>query len=237
MKKLYFLLLLTVLTLSLFPLLSLANPFYPQRHVYDTIGALTPEEQASLEQEAKAIAGEVNLYVVFDNADNPDYMSQHGLDRSDDFVLLVVHRSGSTWYYDMHIYGKFYDYINDEEMNAVLDHSDVYGNLKFGNLYDGALAWMRETKLAAGKNWGDILVPAIAVGFVAAAIAVAVVAVKYVTKQKATNYPLSKYAKMDVTDKRDIFINSTVTSYTVSNGNGGGGRSGGGGGGGRHGGR
>ena len=241
MKKIYAFLLTFGLALAMLlpfvsPLPAYAKNNYPDRQVYDVFLKLTFEQDENLEKKAQALFGQVPMYVVIvEGEDNPDYMQRFGLSRDDDFVLLMVHTDGTGWYYDMHIYGKYYQRISDAEMNSVLDHPDVYNNIKNGYLYSGISAWLTETAKVAGVNvWRRLGISA-AIGAGVALVACIGIVISYAIKQKSTQYPLNRFAKMQQGPASDRFITKTVTSRTVSNSNSGG--KSGGGGGGRHGGR
>ena len=76
-----------------------------------------------------------------------------------------------------------------------------------------------------------VLVASAAVfGGVAGGVTVGVICGNYKKKLKSTTYPLDKYAKLKLKDKKDTFIGKHVATVIISSGNGG--RSGGGGGGG-----
>ena len=242
MKKIYAFLLTFGLALAMLvpfisPLPAYAKNDYPNRHIFDVYLKLPFEQDENLEKKAQALFGQVPMYVVIvEGGDNPDYMERFGLTRDDDFVLLMVHTNGYGWYYDMHIYGKYVNRISEAEMNDVLDHPDVYDNIKNGYLYSGISAWLTETAKVAGVNvWRRLGISAAIGAGVALLVSVGIV-IRYAMKQKSTQYPLNRFAKMQQGPASDRFITKTVTSRTVSNGNSGG-KSGGGGGGGRHGGR
>ena len=196
------------------------------------------EQDENLEKKAQALFVDVPMYVVIvEGEDNPDYMERYGLTRKDDFVLLMVHTSGYGWSYDMHIYGKFEKRINNEEMNRILDHPDVYDNLKGGYLYQGISAWMEQTARVGSTNFVRRALVSLAVGCGAALISCLVIVLVYHKKQTSASYPLNKFASLSPDHASDRFITKTVTSHTVSSNSGSKGGSRGGGGGGRHGGR
>ena len=228
MKKTYAFLLTLALALAVLlpfisPLPTYAKNLYPERQIYDMFSKLDFSQDEALEKKAEGLFGQVPMYVVIvEGHDNPDYMARFGLTREDDFVLLVVHTNGYGWNYHMYIYGKYYQRISESEMNAVLDHPDVYDNLKNGYLYDGISAWLTQTALVAGVNvWRRLGISA-AIGAGVALVACLIVVGSYAKKQKSTNYPLDRFAKMHLSHSSDRFITKTVTSRTVSNGSSGG---------------
>lgn len=240
MKKV---LLLLALCVAFLPVLCRVNGYaasdtdYPQCHVYDIYAQLPFGEDKALEDKAESLFEKVPMYVVLERYDNPDYMQRYGLFEEDDFVLMVVHHDGYEWCYNMYIYGAYYDRISDREMNAVLDHPDVYRNIKSGNLYAGINAWLEQTARVSTVNYARRVLISLAWGVGVGAVACLIVVLVYRKKQKATNYPLNRFANLTPGHSSDRFITKTVTSRTVSNGSSGGGGRSGGGGGGRHGGR
>ena len=82
----------------------------------------------------------------------------------------------------------------------------------------------------ASVNWGIIVLVALLIGGVAGGVTAGVICGNYKKKLKSTTYPLDKYAKLKLKDKKDTFIGKHVATVIISSGNGG--RSGGGGGGG-----
>ena len=165
-----------------------------------------------------------------------------------DAVLLVVTYDpldpfeSYDYFYNLYTYGKA-DYaispkISQKEVNYILDDSDVYANLKNGYIYDGCEAFFTLSAQAytgrVGMAWGVIifLAAAISIG-IAFAVRGAVVAA-YRKKKATVDYPLDRYAKLELTHESDAFVreytNRTYSPRSSSSGGGGGSRHGGGGG-------
>jgi uncharacterized membrane protein YgcG len=118
----------------------------------------------------------------------------------------------------------------------MLDDYDVYGTLKSGEIFDGTRAFFELTKTA---YTGRVGVPIPVIVLIAAAISIgiafavrgAVIAV-YRKKKASVDYPLDRYARLELTHESDSFVREyTTRTYSPrSSGSGGGSRHGGGGG-------
>jgi uncharacterized membrane protein YgcG len=116
----------------------------------------------------------------------------------------------------------------------MLDAPDVKSNIKSGRLAAGVEAFAKKTERAMAAPWVLIALISIAAGLFVATLACVSVRAKYRMKRRPTNYPLDKYAKMELTDSSDEFITSRVSVRVVSSSGSGGRSSGGRGGGGGH---
>ncbi len=153
---------------------------------------------------------------------------------ANDLVLLTVSRVGGQYYYYLYTYGRADRNLTDSEVDDILDHSAVYNNLKSGQIYDGISAFAEITEKRINSDFfiepSDIVIAAL-VAVAVAGISCGIVAARYKMKLKPTNYPLDRFAKMELTEKSDIFTGSFVTKRRISTSSGGGshsGRSGGG---------
>jgi len=215
--------------------------------VYDPSGMLTVSEAANLGTLLDELSAEygVELYLATYLADGPyddfygdDYCHRVKDIEDTDAVLLVVtyERLNDTYYYDMYTYGEANYAVNSKEVNYILDDYDVYDNLKGGRVHEGCEAFFTLSAEAftgrVGMAWGVIifLSAAISVG-IAFAVRGAVIAV-YRKKKASVDYPLDRYAKLELTHESDSFVREyTTRSYSPrSSGSGGGSRHGGGGG-------
>ncbi|MBQ1260955.1 MAG: hypothetical protein IIX96_02990 [Clostridia bacterium] len=118
-------------------------------------------------------------------------------------------------------------------MDYILDHEDVYDNLKAGRIYEGIIGFLnvaaQELGTPAAHNARAITVAAV-ISLLIGGIAATVVVVKYKRKLKSPSYPLERYARLSVTHASDKFLTRNVTRVKIQSSSGGG-RSGGGGGG------
>ena len=249
-RRVFFLLLIVsaLLVLLAVPTCALAQP--PEQLVFDRAGFFTSDEletvekvafQACVDSENCAfyIATHESLYNDLAYVGN-DFLYEHGLTYSGNIVLLVITLDHGTYYYNMYTYGNATNRIRDQEVDFILDHDDVYPNIKSGKLLEGASAFMSlAVKAYDGRIAGASYVTIVIVSFVIALIigVVACVGVKsaYSMKKKSVDYPLNKFAKLELTDQKDVFTGSFVTKRIIDTdsggrgGSGGGGRGGGGG--------
>ena len=63
----------------------------------------------------------------------------------------------------------------------------------------------------------EIVLTTVIVGVVGGIVACVCVAVKYKTKVKSPIYPLDKYATLELTDSRDVFVTQYVTRVRINN--------------------
>lgn len=215
--------------------------------VYDPSDMLNATETAELTALLNRLSTEhgVEMYLATYLADGPyddfygdDYCHRVKDIEDTDAVLLVVtyERLNDTYYYDMYTYGEANYAISQKEVNYILDDYDVYDNLKGGHVHDGCEAFFTLSAEAftgrVGMAWGVIifLSAAISIG-IAFAVRGAVIAV-YRKKKASVDYPLDRYAKLELTHESDSFVREyTTRTYSPrSNGSGGGSRHGGGGG-------
>ena len=164
-----------------------------------------------------------------------DYVIRDVIDglRSTDLIVLTVSLEGGVYYYDLFTYGKAYEKISSSDVNAILDADTVYDNIKGGNVYEGVLAFidMADARMGVFCFKAEQIPGILLVSLIAAIIACVVVVARYKMKIKPTNYPLDRFAKLSLTEEKDIFTGSFVTKHRVSSSSsGGGGRSGDGGG-------
>ena len=215
--------------------------------VYDPSGMLTVSEAANLGTLLDELSAEydVELYLAtyvaddrYDDFYGDDYCTRVRNLKGTDAVLLVVtyEEFNNTYYYNMYTYGEANYAINQKEVNYILDTYDVYYNLKGGQVYEGAVAFFEMSAEAftgrVGAPMGVIVViSAIISILIAFGVRAAVVAV-YKKKKASVDYPLDRYASLELTHESDSFVREYTTRTYVprSSGSSGGGRHGGGGG-------
>ena len=240
-------LLLAVLCLSVCFVLSVSAEAEAGR-VYDPEGMLDPTEQAALAtllEELSAEAG-VELYMAtyvaddrYDDFYGDDYCTRVKNLRSTDAVLLVVtyEKRNRTYYYNMYTYGEANYAISQKEVNYILDTSDVYNNLKTGYVYEGSVAFFEMSATAftgrVGAPWAVVIVISAVISLIIALAVRAGIVASYKKKKASVDYPLDRFAKLDLTHESDRFVREYTTrtySPRSSSSSGGGGRHGGGGG-------
>lgn len=149
-----------------------------------------------------------------------------GLNRSDDFCVLLIQKNRV---YTLYTYGTAEKRISSDEVNAILDDNTVYSSIKNGSCVDGALKYISMSADAVKVPWGIITVVAVIAGAVACGIACSIVIGKYKMKMRPTNYPLDKFARLDLKNQEDTFLTKHVAVFVSSSGGGGGARGGSGG--------
>ncbi len=221
--------------LCLMPLTSCSEGIINADCVYDTADLISDEGEQKINDAAKKANNSRFLIVTHDGTTGSKMYGEAvlrdlGIDEDENTVVLVITRANSTYYYNMYTYGTSYRRISDGEVNDILDDPKVY-KIKSGDLVGGSVQFIEMTDKSIELPWVIIITVAVIVGAVVGGIVCVVMAAKYKMRMRPTNYPLDKYAKMELTDSNDEFINSRVTVTVISNGGGGRGRSGGGGGG------
>lgn len=211
--------------------------------VVDDAGLFSAEETASIEEKAKA-AGEkygVRFFIIttedYVEADKYNwglrFINNNGLDENDNMIFLVIsNRRGEIHYY-MYYYGMPAKRISDDEVDEILDDYTVAG-IKNANYAAAAERFIELAGKATRVNWFVIVFVALLVGGVAGGVTAGAIYGQYKKKLQSTIYPLDKYAKLTLKDKKDTFIGKHTATVIISSGSGG--RSGGGGGGGHSGG-
>jgi len=215
--------------------------------VYDPSGMLTVSEAANLGTLLDELSAEygVELYLAtyvaddrYDDFYGDDYCRRVKNLNGTNAVLLVVtyEERNRTYYYNMYTYGEANHSINQKEVNYILDTYDVYYNLKDGNVYEGAAVFFEMSADAFTGRVGApigiiVVISAIISLIIAFGVRAAVVAV-YKKKKASVDYPLDRYASLELTHESDSFVREYTTRTYVprSGGSSGGGRHGGGGG-------
>lgn len=244
-------LMLAVLLLLPAVLLTLPAAAEDQRVIFDNGGFLntdTEEELTALALEKAEETG-CDFYIVThemrhedDEYWGEDFLEDEGLSENADIIILIITLDDGTYYYDLYLYGDAWDKVPKRERNYLLDHDEVYDNLKGGRLKAGIIAFLNVgAELYEGENAGyeayeksfrvKLLIFSLIIAAVLAFVACFGVYKSYTAKKKSVDYPLEHFAKMDLKDKEDIFAGSFVTRRVIqtNSGGGGGGRGGGGG--------
>ncbi len=224
-KKLFATLAVTVLLIALFVLpISADSP-----RVIDGAGMFTDSELSELNTaiaEAEEKSG-VMFFVVTEEyhyENKSAAMSICNASSSDDVCILVIESDLHYYFYTNGLADKR---ISDGEADDILDDSGVYGNIKSGRVFEGAMRFLEMTPNTIEIPYTTIIIVGIVIGAIAAGITVGVVISKYKMKLRPTNYPLDQFAKLDLTHNEDHFIGKHVSVVVTSSGSSGG-RSGGG---------
>ena len=244
---------LALILLCLAACLTLPLSAAESERVYDPSEMLNAAETAKLEALLDQLSAEhgVEMYLATYLADGPhddfygdDYCRRVKDIKDTDAVLLVVtyEHLNDTYYYNMYTYGEANYAINDKEVNYILDDSDVYGNLKNGYICEGCEAFFPLSAQAftgrVGVAWSVIILVSAAISAVIALVVRGSVVAAYRRKKASVDYPLDRFAKLELTHECDAYVREyTTRSYSPRSSGGGGGGSRHGGGGGHRGGR
>ncbi len=235
--------LVAILALIILSSLASCGKVEPSKNVYDYADLLSDTDEQRIQSIAENV-GETSFFVAthnstssFDILSGTELLSRWGYSMSDNIVILVITIDNYIYYYDLYTYGTATKRISNGEADDILDAPTVKTNIQSGRLVAGVEAFAEKTGQAMAVPWVLITVISIAVGILAATVACGSVRAKYKMRRQPTNYPLEKYAKMELTDKSDEFITSRVSVQVVSSSRGGGSGGGRGGGGGHRGGR
>lgn len=220
--------------------------------LYDRGDLLTDAEESALLAQLCEVSERVGMPIsvatYLSQGESDTYYGEHflkdfGCSLDDDHVILIITRKagvyyeGRTYFYDLYLYGDAERRITQEEVDEILDDEGVYPNLKSGKLTEGISAFLRVTEAKLTNNpFLEALPVAFVIALIIGIIACVCVKLRYSMKHKSVDYPLEHYAKMELTEKSDLFTGSFVTKRVISSDSGGssrGGRSGGGMGGGR----
>lgn len=159
----------------------------------------------------------------------------------DSAVILVLRYLNGDYYYDMYLYGEANDIFKDADVDAVLDGTGVYSNLKSGRFEEGIRNFFslsadvlqkHHEKQAARQERAPLV--SIAVGVLTALLvgggSMLGVWLYYRRKCHGETYPLDRYARLNLTQREDRFVGSFVTRTRIpkNKGSSGGSRGGGG---------
>lgn len=168
-----------------------------------------------------------------------DFLDDLGCSYREDHVMLIITKRSGTYYYDLYLYGAAEKQISEDEVDVILDTGAVYSNLKSGALLQGVTAFLQVTEVQLTDEetrpnpFLEALPAAFVIALIIGVISCVCVKMRYSMKHKSVDYPLEHYAKMELTERSDLFTGSFVTKRVISSDSdsSGGGRSGGAGGG------
>lgn len=236
-------------------LFTLALPIFAdgaEKNVFDRGNLLTGDEEKRLNELAKAATEKTGCGFYVDTCrrsyyDNyyigTEFLREKGLSRRDDVILLIISYEEGTYYYDLYLYGNGEKMVTQQEADLILDTYGVYYSIKGGELelgirafFDAAVAQYQNGTVRPNPYRKALPVAAVISALIAIAACVGV-KMRYSMKHKSVDYPLDRYAKLNLTEKEDVFTGSFITKRTIQSSSGGGSGGGRGGGGGHAGGR
>ncbi len=238
--------LLTVCILLLVFLLLPVSALTEPRVIWDRANLLDDAEAQALLSEANAFFEQTGCEFAIvtyrqkyssDEYWGEDFVRDSARSFYDDLILLIItERTNGAYNYDLYLYGNAERRITPEEVDVILDHRTVFPVLKAGHIYHGASAFLTvaaenyTNKTALPSPYLSALPVAIVLGGLVALLICLGVKKNYAMKRRSVDYPLDRFAKLELTEESDEFTGSFVTTRIISSGNGGG-RSGGRGGG------
>lgn len=171
-----------------------------------------------------------------------EFLAEYGIDERTPTVLLIISKDRGEYFYNLYTYGNATGRIPSKEVDYLLDTDAVYDNLKTGKLREGTLAFLATAETAYnGRLGASYAVIAVVCGVISLLVGFFVclgVWSRYKQKMRSVDYPLDRFAKLELLEDKDVFKGSFVTKRVISSGgSGGGGGSSHGGGGGHRGGR
>lgn len=219
-------------------------------YVYDKADLLDEEEEEKLNElcaliEQNQATKGLKCYVVtfeclYEGQSywGQEFLADIGQSQTQDCIILIVTHDrfeydwddDSFFYYDFYKYGRANSNINSAEVDKILDDSGVRPAIKGGQIYNGSARFLDLTEKAYTGRLGapmfKVILLALVISLVIGIIPCASIVAKYKMKVKPTNYPLDKYADLDLTGSKDIFIGSYVTTRRISTSSSGGGHGG-----------
>ncbi len=257
MTRTLFVLLLTLLLVSLFVIPTAANDVELTGVVFDNADVLTPEEEAKLTALATRYHNEIGdnriVVVITDDYDSNIEAEAKKLgftSRSDSCYMLVIFVS-PTMPSDLDTYtlGDMHRFISDREFYSIHNDKTLDSHVKSDRFYDASAYFIERAGEAslgiAGAKTGRVFLiigVALVIGLAAGGLSAFLVWKSYNKKNRSASYPLNDYTRLYLSVERDIFLDKSVIRTRISSGSKGGRRGGGGGfsrmgGGGRSGGR
>ncbi len=220
----------------------------PQAIAEDRAKLLTDSERLELEHFLEQLSRKSNCHLAvliqtettFYGSDNArtaymdrlgdEFLQTHGLSKKSPTILFIITRSNGNYYYDLCLYGDAVNKISSKEVDHILDDPTVYRDLKSGELATGLpAAFSLSAKAYTGRVGASyaIIIPISAViALIIAVLACVGVKTHYSMKLRSVDYPLDRFAKLNLTEHSDIFTGSFVTKRVIQSNSGG--RSGGG---------
>lgn len=200
-----------------------------ESRVSDPCGMLSGEELAELESELATASSECGFeirLVLWDDIVSSAYLSEaHMLrmlsaDENDDLAVFLITKEYDGYYYELFLYGEPNSLIDWDTSDEILDTPSAFSDIKGGRIVAGAKTLISATRSATrgirdGRFIGVIVFTAVIFLLSGGGTALGVY-FSYKKKQREPSYPLSKYAKLELTDSSDVFLGASVVKTRVS---------------------
>lgn len=229
---------LTLIAIVLVCTLTIPTAAAAASYVYDPDTHLSASDKEAIDAYLSQLnnGSSISYHLVISDNVSDAYKHRYG-----DSVTLWIDPVdySDTYEYELIVYGYADTAITLNESDRILDDSEVYNNIKSGNLRAGVLRAFSLIDTAAhgslrADNWLlKTILTSFVIALVISAIVCGIIIYRYKKKLKSPVYPLERYATLSLMpfDSQDRFINKTLTRVRIntSSGSGGhGGRSGGG---------
>ena len=231
MKKKLFVLLFVLLILM--TVLSVPSFAQSGKAVYDLSEKFTDEQEAHL----NALANEFfkgngcSVYIVTAPNTYYEYWGEDfiydypGVEKNSVILILSCNDYNE---YDLYTYGKAARMISNSEARAILDHPEIFDNIKYNSDYFKASErFIAVTSEACKTNViGAIIFGGISAFIIAIAVFVTIIVI-YNKKQRSEKYPLNRYARLELYKTNEFFMGSFITKKYLNSSRGGSGSGGG----------
>ena len=214
-------------------------------YVFDRAGLLDSEAVVGLTVQIDQLRAGTNcnffvatheMKTSYDEYWGVEFLQDYGYSEQSNMIILIVTLDRETYYYNMYTYGDATRKIPDHEVDYILDRPEVFNNIKSGSLEEGISAFLDHSAKAYDGLVGPFYIRAFVVSLIIALVVGGLVCLAvynaYKAKKRSVDYPLDRFAKLELNDKQDVFAGSFVTKRVINtnNGSGRGGSFGGGGG-------
>ena len=240
-----------LLLLSFLLILPLGAEPAISQSVYDGAMLLDRQAQNNLTAQIDSLRSETGcsffvathkMRTPYDEYWGVEFLQDYGYSEQSNMIILIVTLDRETYYYDMYTYGNATRKIPDHEVDYILDQPEVFNNIKSGSLEEGISAFLSYSAKAYDGLVGPFYIRAFVISLIIALVVGGLVCLAvynaYKAKKRSVDYPLDRFAKLELNDKQDVFAGSFVTKRVINTNNGssrggsfggGGGRGGGGG--------
>ena len=230
MKKLFFIFILSIIFIFCLAISAFASSY----GLYDKLDALSTQDEEKIENALREASEKTNISFYVGVGYYTDRISQFVSENmlyDNNMVVLLIEKDFGEYYYQMHTKGTAIDKITINEENKLLDSSEVFDNIKSGNLVDGICSFAKKSAHAYNtRNYTPFIVFSLIVAFGGVGIFLIIIVVRYKTKIRGSTYPLDKFTTLELTGQSDNFVTKNLVRIRIrtSSSSGGGSRSGGG---------